>query len=95
MKNPDFVDLARAMNVYSLRCETAADLPVKMAEFLAYDNAKPVLMECLVDRAEHVFPTVRWHIVLVFLLLSERLVWQVPPGKGLHEQVLHSLLREA
>jgi acetolactate synthase-1/2/3 large subunit len=59
MKNPDFVALARAMNVHALLCETAADLPAKMAEFLAYDNAKPVLMECLVDRNEHVLPMVR------------------------------------
>ncbi|KAJ7934340.1 thiamine diphosphate-binding protein [Mycena leptocephala] len=58
MKNPDFVALAGAMNVHALRCETAADLPAKMAEFLAYDNAKPVLMECLVDRNEHVLPMV-------------------------------------
>ncbi|KAJ7686507.1 acetolactate synthase [Mycena rosella] len=56
MRNPDFVALARAMNVHALRCETAADLPAKMAEFLAYDNNKPVVMECLVERNEHVFP---------------------------------------
>ncbi|KAJ7815711.1 thiamine diphosphate-binding protein [Mycena leptocephala] len=59
MKNPDFVALAHAMNVHALRCETAADLPAKMAEFLAYDNTKPVLMECLIDRNEHVLPMVR------------------------------------
>ncbi|KAJ6536568.1 thiamine diphosphate-binding protein [Mycena vulgaris] len=58
MTNPDFVLLARAMGVHALRCETAADLPAKMAEFLAYDNNKPVLMECLVERNEHVFPMV-------------------------------------
>ncbi|KAJ7243650.1 thiamine diphosphate-binding protein [Mycena rebaudengoi] len=58
MTNPDFVLLARAMGVHAIRCETAADLPAKMAEFLAYDNSKPVLMECLVERNEHVFPMV-------------------------------------
>ncbi|KAJ7629907.1 thiamine diphosphate-binding protein [Mycena rosella] len=58
MTNPDFVALARAMNVHAMRCETAADLPAKMAEFLAYDNSKPVVMECLVERNEHVFPMV-------------------------------------
>ncbi|KAJ7457639.1 DHS-like NAD/FAD-binding domain-containing protein [Mycena galericulata] len=58
MTNPDFVLLAQAMGVHALRCETAADLPAKMAEFLAYDNNKPVLMECLVERNEHVFPMV-------------------------------------
>ncbi|KAJ7457630.1 thiamine diphosphate-binding protein [Mycena galericulata] len=58
MTNPDFVLLAQAMGVHALRCETAADLPAKMAEFLAYDNNKPILMECLVERNEHVFPMV-------------------------------------
>ncbi|KAJ7070068.1 thiamine diphosphate-binding protein [Mycena amicta] len=58
MTNPDFVKLAEAMGVHGMRCETAADLPSKMAEFLAYDNSKPVLMECLVERNEHVFPMV-------------------------------------
>ncbi|KAF7365519.1 Acetolactate synthase [Mycena venus] len=58
MTNPDFVALARSMGVHALRCETAAELPAKMAEFLAYDNNKPVFMECLVERNEHVFPMV-------------------------------------
>ena len=58
MVNPDFVGLARAMNVHAIRCETAEELPAKMKEFLEYDGAKPVLMECIVDRAEHVFPMV-------------------------------------
>ncbi|KAJ7134265.1 thiamine diphosphate-binding protein [Mycena epipterygia] len=58
MTNPDFPALARAMGVHAIRCSTAAELPAKMAEFLAYDNNKPVLMECLVERNEHVFPMV-------------------------------------
>ncbi|KAJ7920778.1 thiamine diphosphate-binding protein [Mycena leptocephala] len=58
MTNPDFVKLAQAMGVHAMRCETAADLPAKMAEFLAYDNNKPILMECLIERNEHVFPMV-------------------------------------
>ncbi|KAF7297630.1 Acetolactate synthase [Mycena kentingensis (nom. inval.)] len=58
MKNPDFVKLAQAMGVHALRCDSIADLPAKMAEFLAYDNSKPVVMECVVERAEHVFPMV-------------------------------------
>ncbi|KAJ7903801.1 thiamine diphosphate-binding protein [Mycena olivaceomarginata] len=48
MTNPDFVLLAKAMGVHALRCETAAELPEKMAEFLG----------CLVERNEHVFPMV-------------------------------------
>ncbi|KAJ7592356.1 thiamine diphosphate-binding protein [Mycena floridula] len=58
MTNPDFVLLAKAMGVHAIRCETAADLPAKMKEFLEYDGSKPILMECLVERNEHVFPMV-------------------------------------
>ncbi|KAK7021241.1 acetolactate synthase [Favolaschia claudopus] len=58
MTNPDFVALAQSMGVHAMRCETAEELPEKMAEFLAYDNNKPVFMECLVERNEHVFPMV-------------------------------------
>ncbi|KAH9931707.1 acetolactate synthase [Epithele typhae] len=76
MKNPDFIALAKAMGVHGIRCELAEDLPAKMKEFLEYDNSKPVLMECVVERNEHVFP-------------------MVPAGKALHEQILHSTLREA
>jgi acetolactate synthase-1/2/3 large subunit len=58
MTNPDFVKLAEAMGVKALRVRTAAELPEKMAEFLAYDNARPILMECLVETNEHVYPMV-------------------------------------
>ncbi|KAK0239469.1 thiamine diphosphate-binding protein [Armillaria nabsnona] len=58
MTNPDFVLLGRAMGVHSIRCHTAAELPAKMKEFLEYDGSRPVLMECLVERNEHVFPMV-------------------------------------
>ena len=58
MVNPDFVALARAMNVHAIRCQTADELPEKMKEFLEYDNSKPILMECLVETNEHVFPMV-------------------------------------
>ncbi|KAJ7159037.1 thiamine diphosphate-binding protein [Mycena crocata] len=53
MTNPDFVALARAMGLQTLRCETAANLPAKMEEF---SRPKPVLMECLVECNEHAFP---------------------------------------
>ena len=58
MTNPDFVLLAKAMGVHSIRVHTAEELPAKMKEFLEYDNSRPVLMECLVERNEHVFPMV-------------------------------------
>ncbi|EJU00796.1 acetolactate synthase [Dacryopinax primogenitus] len=58
MHNPDFVKLAQAMGVHAIRCTSMEDLPAKMKEFMAYDNSKPVLLECVVERNEHVFPMV-------------------------------------
>lgn len=58
MINPDFILLARSMGVHAIRCHTAEELPAKMKEFLEYDGSRPVLMECLVDKNEHVFPMV-------------------------------------
>ncbi|KAG8797485.1 Acetolactate synthase, mitochondrial [Serendipita sp. 398] len=58
MTNPDFVLLAKAMGVHAIRCSTADELPSKMKEFLEYDGSKPIVMECMVERNEHVFPMV-------------------------------------
>ena len=58
MKNPDFVMLAKSMGVHAIRVQSAEELPEKMKEFLEYDNSKPVLMECVVEKNEHVFPMV-------------------------------------
>lgn len=58
MTNPNFVKMAEAMGVKALRVETAADLPAKMAEFMEYDNSKPILLECRVHTDEHVYPMV-------------------------------------
>ncbi|CDO73669.1 hypothetical protein BN946_scf185014.g139 [Trametes cinnabarina] len=58
MVNPDFIALAKAMRIHAIRCEHAEDLPAKMKEFLEYDDSKPVLMECVVETNEHVFPMV-------------------------------------
>lgn len=58
MSNPDFVMLAQSMHVHAMRVTNPADLPQKMKEFLEYDNSKPVLMECIVEPNEHVFPMV-------------------------------------
>lgn len=58
MTNPDFVMLAKAMYVHAIRCESAADLPAKMKEFLEYDGSKPILLECKVETDEHVYPMV-------------------------------------
>lgn len=56
--NPDYVKLAGALGVHGIRCTSAADLPAKMKEFLEYDNSKPVLLECVVEKKEHVYPMV-------------------------------------
>ena len=58
MKNPAFIKLAEAMGVHAIRVKNAQELPEKMKEFLEYDNSRPVLMECLVETNEHVFPMV-------------------------------------
>jgi acetolactate synthase I/II/III large subunit len=58
MTNPNFVALAKAMGVHAIRCESAAELPAKMAEFLAYDNHKPILFEARTVKHEHCYPMV-------------------------------------
>ena len=58
MTNPDFILLAQAMGVHAIRCEKVEELTEKMKEFLEYPGDKPVLMECLVETNEHVFPMV-------------------------------------
>ncbi|KAA1469270.1 acetolactate synthase [Dentipellis sp. KUC8613] len=58
MTNPDFVLLAKAMGVHAIRVHSLEELPAKMKEFLEYDGSRPVLMECLVESAEHVWPMV-------------------------------------
>jgi acetolactate synthase I/II/III large subunit len=92
MTNPDFVLLARAMGVHAIRVSSASELPEKMKEFLEYDGNKPVLLECVVEPSEHVFPMVcppfqsRRPSLIQF-------VAQVPAGKALHEQILHPVFR--
>ena len=58
MRNPDFVRLAQAMGVHAIRVHNASELPAKMKEFLEYPGDKPVLMECVVESNEHVYPMV-------------------------------------
>ena len=58
MVNPDFIKLANSMNVHAIRVTSKEELSAKMKEFLEYPTDKPVLMECLVSRSEHVFPMV-------------------------------------
>ncbi|KAF6764398.1 hypothetical protein DFP72DRAFT_799873 [Ephemerocybe angulata] len=56
MTNPNFALLAQAMGVHAIRCSSVAELPAKMKEVLEYDNGRPVVLECLVKKDEHVFP---------------------------------------
>lgn len=91
MVNPDFVALAKSMRVHAIRCDSKEDLPNKMKEFLEYDNSKPVLFECLVEKNEHVFPMVRKTFRCNDTVLTMSI--QVPAGKALHEQILHPMLR--
>ena len=66
MTNPDFVKLAQAMGVHAIRCVTAEELPEKMKEFLEHDGDRPVLLECVVSKTEHVFPMVGSFLFLFF-----------------------------
>ncbi len=56
MHNPDFVKMAEAMNCVGMRCDKASDLPTVMDKFLKCDQ--PVVLECLVEKHEHVYPMV-------------------------------------
>ena len=56
MSNPDFVKLAEAMHCTGVRCRSAAELPEKMAEFLAAQG--PVIGDFQVEKHEHVYPMV-------------------------------------
>ncbi|TFY63156.1 hypothetical protein EVJ58_g3405 [Rhodofomes roseus] len=82
MKNPDFVALARAMGVHAIRVSSAAELPEKMKEFLEYDNSRPVLLECMVETNEHVFPMVPAGKALHEQILHKSLMGKYDP-KGL------------
>ncbi|KAH9917439.1 thiamine diphosphate-binding protein [Fomitopsis serialis] len=80
MTNPDFVALARAMGVHAIRVESAAELPAKMKEFLEYDNARPVLLECMVETNEHVFPMVPAGKALHEQILHKSLMGKYDPN---------------
>lgn len=94
MSNPDFVALAKAMRVHAIRCTSADELPEKMKEFLEYDESRPVLLECVVETKEHVFPMVSISTTAIVRDLTSQLR-QVPAGKALHEQILHASLRDS
>lgn len=82
MTNPDFVTIARGLGAHAIRVHTAEELPEKMKEFLQYDNSKSILMECMVEKNEHVFP-----MVPVGKALHEQLVH--PSQVDSSEKVFH------
>ncbi|KAJ1904407.1 Acetolactate synthase, mitochondrial, partial [Coemansia sp. IMI 209127] len=54
MRNPDFVKLAEAMGVRGMKVTNLNDLPQAIEEFLREPG--PVMLEAVVDAAEHVYP---------------------------------------
>ena len=56
MHNPNFVDLANAMNCKGFRCTKKEDLPAVMKAFLEHDG--PAVLDALVEKHEHVYPMV-------------------------------------
>jgi acetolactate synthase-1/2/3 large subunit len=53
---PDFVKLAEAYHGVGIRCEKPADLDAAIKEMINVD--KPVIFDCLVDKAENCFPMI-------------------------------------
>lgn len=64
MTNPDFVKLAESMHCTGLRITNRQELREGMREFLFADQGnegsgkRPVLLDCVVEAAEHVYPMV-------------------------------------
>lgn len=75
MVNPDFVALAKAMHCHGIRCDSLADLPAKMDEFMRWPNDSPIVFDARVVRTEHVYPMVRPHSLLVEITDSDHLVF--------------------
>ncbi len=54
MHNPDFCKLVEAMHCKAFRCTKREDLKQVMSQFLAHEG--PAVLECLVEKHEHVYP---------------------------------------
>ncbi|KAJ1654161.1 Acetolactate synthase, mitochondrial [Dispira simplex] len=72
MRNPNFVQLAGAMGMKSLRCVDPQQLRGALQEFLATDG--PVVLEVVVDKKDHVYPMVPAGKALHEMLLGENQV---------------------
>jgi len=53
---PDFVKLAESFGIKGMRCEKPEELESKIKEMLEHQG--PVLFDCVVDKAENVFPMI-------------------------------------
>jgi acetolactate synthase-1/2/3 large subunit len=53
---PDFVKLADAYHAHGIRCEHPGELDEKIREMI--EVKKPVIFDCVVDRAENCFPMI-------------------------------------
>ncbi len=53
---PDFMKLAETFGIKGIICDKSSELEGKIAEMIDYDG--PVLFNCLVDKAENVFPMI-------------------------------------
>jgi len=53
---PDFVKLAESFGIKGMRCDNPNDIEAQFKEMLAHPG--PVLFDCMVDRAENVFPMI-------------------------------------
>ena len=56
MRNPDFVKFAESMGCVGIRVKTMEELSAKMKEFL--ECKEPVIIDCVVEKDEHVYPMV-------------------------------------
>eukprot|EP00127_Corallochytrium_limacisporum_P003752 Clim_evm84s152 gene=Clim_evmTU84s152 len=56
MVNPDFKELAEAMNCKGIRLDKDTDVEKAVEEFLSHDG--PVVMDAIVEKSEHVYPMV-------------------------------------
>jgi acetolactate synthase I/II/III large subunit len=46
------------MGVHAIRVSSASELPEKMKEFLDYDRDRPVLLDCVIESHQHLYPLV-------------------------------------
>ena len=53
---PDFVKLAESFGIKGMRCDNPKELEKQIQEML--DHQGPVLFDCVVDKAENVFPMI-------------------------------------